>query len=1290
MKFDFKTKIFFFLLILVFAFSDFVSFVPPSISNSGIGESLKIQIAEAATSGEMTLYFHKEPSSANETYNSLNFTPAEPAAYTASALTSTTNTNATPPTSFCESSNNTGETFNQVGASAATTGNRCIGTFVSPPVGQAFTMSTTDASAAAGAIWSSRSNTAVTAAVNIYLYRWNGSGTSVVAADRIATFTGATPGTAATLSSFAAVAPANNITFAATDRIVAIVSMNVTVASSSRTVSVYFDNSAATTQSNIILKYTAIAPGKPALSGTKDDDFTTDAATTACTTGGVIYNTKWTCLQGTAASTAGAFNSGGTGAAPLGDSSNWLWLRNQTTATTAVPSNFGATPSNTFLYQPLDVGYGDGTVRTVVNSSLAYTVGTISPTTPFNHSGLVLWTSNSDYLEVQVYSDAVKGAANSAKVVLNNNGVLGTPVGINSTVSNGLYNRVWIGFQNTGGNYQAQYSTDGSIWNNLGSPVAHAAFSRVGLNAFTELNSPISSYAGAFEWFQHTFAPPPVNPDATSFINNTEGTLADGGRSSQQITVSGTNFGTGPSNGTTFAVKIGTYVVPNGNVTAWNATTIIFTIPAAATVYGGTGISGLIIRANGNDDTTPLTFYIYPNITSASANNGQIGSTITVSGDHFGVASGTILINSKIATVGIWSETSLSNVKISGQEGAANITGKIQITRSDAKTSNQYPAGNFTILAPSVTGSNPASATTGQTLTVQFSGLGIDTDVGTAPILKLSKTGQADIVGTSYVKITDYQAASVSFNLSGAITGYWKLVVVNMDTQSGSFGNETSTGFYISALAPTVTGINPGFGLDSGIASITSIIGTNFQSGAMAKLTKTAQADITPSIALTYTDSTTLSTGAFDLTGKTNGWWNVVVTNPDLQTASYGNEANSGFEIRSALPSIPVNIYQFKTNTDIAQPPTTNIAVGGGIGGQTTIYFRMDMAGGKTGELYFPQVEAKPIGASFTNTFTEGAGVMFNGTAVQGWVSIIGTDNTSYHWQARVRNSSGTSSAVSFGGNNDPNDIDVYIDNNLPVISLGTDGTCSTAAPLGNITDLSALIQWNTSDMTTGAQSVFPGSGAWAKVQVDYKKGAESWTTTALSAWENSLHQVNLSGLVPATNYTFRVRSQDYLGNEAISGECTFSTTSSRPIKTVEFFIDQETAQNSGSRITKDFSVSIPESFGQALSVKSAFIEITGISSDGVQAVNAELRRGLGASFTGTGTAYNIDSTGTTTPFTILFDSLNPNAADGNQSMADIVTGSPPAYNYTLFLNGNGVAISAFSAKLIITYSYAQ
>jgi hypothetical protein len=514
--------------------------------------TLVISHAHANALGKMTLYFHKEASDINETYNAMSFTPPEPAADTApGTLTSATNVNATPPTSFCEAGDGQTDVQNERAASAATTGNRCLGTFISQQIGNAISIATGDgATAIASQLWSSESATQAAVALNVYLYRCTTtciSTTTLTSGDRIATLTCAEPGITAT-SCTASSAPANNITFNTTDRIVAVVSSNVTVLRAGADTRFYFDSTGRTAAS-ITLKYTALGyntTNKPSLSGSLDDDFTTAAATTACTTGGVAYNTKWTCSQGSAANTAGAFNAEDAAGSGGGDSSSWLWLKNQTTTTAATTSNFGTTPSNTFLYQSMPSSYGDGNIRTAVNSTATFGVGATNPTSPFNHTGLVLWTSNTDYLELQVYSTGATTGTNSVVVALNNSGTLGTTTSLNASTTTGVFGEVWLGFSNTGGSWQAQYSTDGTTWNNVGSAVSHTtAFTRTGLNSFVKIANPVSTYAGAFEWFSYGLANPTYNQTSFEFFDNADSTTpgtAHGNNTNYTLTSSGQPF----------------------------------------------------------------------------------------------------------------------------------------------------------------------------------------------------------------------------------------------------------------------------------------------------------------------------------------------------------------------------------------------------------------------------------------------------------------------------------------------------------------------------------------------------------------------------------------------------------------------------------------------------------------------------------------------------------------------------------------------------------------------------
>jgi uncharacterized repeat protein (TIGR01451 family) len=107
--------------------------------------------------------------------------------------------------------------------------------------------------------------------------------------------------------------------------------------------------------------------------------------------------------------------------------------------------------------------------------------------------------------------------------------------------------------------------------------------------------------------------------------------------------------------------------------------------------------------------------------------------------------------------------------------------------------------------------------------------------------------------------------------------------------------------FGTTAPAPTVTSITPNTGLDTGIVSITNLVGTNFQSGATVKLTKSGESDINATNVNVASD--TQITCDLDLTGATAGQWNVVVTNPDAQSGTLSN----GFTV-TAAPAPDVSI----------------------------------------------------------------------------------------------------------------------------------------------------------------------------------------------------------------------------------------------------------------------------------------------------------------------------------------------------------------------------------------------
>ena len=99
---------------------------------------------------------------------------------------------------------------------------------------------------------------------------------------------------------------------------------------------------------------------------------------------------------------------------------------------------------------------------------------------------------------------------------------------------------------------------------------------------------------------------------------------------------------------------------------------------------------------------------------------------------------------------------------------------------------------------------------------------------------------------------------------------------------------------------PTVNAITPNSGLNTGGVTITSLAGADFQTGATVKLTRAGHSDISA------TDVTVVTTAkimcSFPLNGAAPGLWNVVVTNPDGQTAALIN----AFTVTSPPPTVTI------------------------------------------------------------------------------------------------------------------------------------------------------------------------------------------------------------------------------------------------------------------------------------------------------------------------------------------------------------------------------------------------
>lgn len=98
------------------------------------------------------------------------------------------------------------------------------------------------------------------------------------------------------------------------------------------------------------------------------------------------------------------------------------------------------------------------------------------------------------------------------------------------------------------------------------------------------------------------------------------------------------------------------------------------------------------------------------------------------------------------------------------------------------------------------------------------------------------------------------------------------------------------------------------------------------------------------------------------------------------------------------------------------------------------------------------------------------------------------------------------------------------------MIVLDTIAPTISAVSAGGLTSTAATITWTTNE--------------WATSQVEYGATGSYGQTTSLNTILATNHSVALSGLSAGTLYHYRVRSKDAVGNERLSPDATFTTTS--------------------------------------------------------------------------------------------------------------------------------------------------
>ena len=243
------------------------------------------------------------------------------------------------------------------------------------------------------------------------------------------------------------------------------------------------------------------------------------------------------------------------------------------------------------------------------------------------------------------------------------------------------------------------------------------------------------------------------------------------------------------------------------------------------------------------------------------------------------------------------------------------------------KITNKLPSSIVihlpTVLTTATTGSTTPASSTSTTTTTTVSPTGKPTfkkivpDEGTAgtqiPITALTGTNFQSGATVTLMKLDNPNITATSVNVqsstlitctfsppSNATAGAWDVVITNPDGQYVNYANIFSirgspnpTSTTIPTDSQGITSISPTFTYGNDVPLM--IIGTNFQQGFTAKMTKSTNTNVVIEARSVRWDSPTQVTAWFTIpTQRQRGTYNIVVTNPDGTTRSLPN----GFEVK--------------------------------------------------------------------------------------------------------------------------------------------------------------------------------------------------------------------------------------------------------------------------------------------------------------------------------------------------------------------------------------------------------
>ncbi len=366
----------------------------------------------------------------------------------------------------------------------------------------------------------------------------------------------------------------------------------------------------------------------------------------------------------------------------------------------------------------------------------------------------------------------------------------------------------------------------------------------------------------------------PQAPDVTGI---TPATGANTG--SVPVTVTGTGF----ENGAVLNLsKTGQSDVTASNVIVVNATTITCDFNLAGAVAGPWDLT--VTNDDGQSDTSGNAFtvtYPAPTVTAVTPATGMNSGTVSITNlSGTGFMAGATVKFTKAGETDIPATT--VNVVSSGMitcdvDLTSAVAGNwsIVVTNTDTQSGTLTDGFVVTNPAPAVTSITPMTGVNNGVVAItNLAGTGFLNGA----TVTFTKSGQPDIVATSVVVAGPTQI-TCDVNLAGAQAGLWNVIVNNTDGKSGNLDSI----FTVTNPPPTISGISPDSGINSGPVAIMDLSGTGFLTGATVNLLKQGE---TPIPATGIDVNLTKIMCFFDLTGAAVGDWDVQVNNTDGGSAT--------------------------------------------------------------------------------------------------------------------------------------------------------------------------------------------------------------------------------------------------------------------------------------------------------------------------------------------------------------------------------------------------------------------